>query len=210
MNSERNTPNPSPEQRKALALQRLESSRHALIISLSPKFPPASVQKERQPSETGESTLLSNLVSRVQRHGLVAGGGRAVQALARRWWKRQPWNASVELVGGTLVHEVRPLIRRHPWSALAVGAALGATAVLVRPLILRPLTQQLQPWRNNLVGMVWSQVSQVPVQMAIAGALAAWINEASKKSSAEASSSSMAPAAHPVAQSTSPSSPGRY
>src|SRR5690606_37361213 len=110
----------------------------------------------------------------VERNGLIQGGGRALWKLARRWWTRQPWHSSVELVSGTVAHEVRPLIRRHPWAALAMAAGLGATVVLARPLIWRPLHKQLHPWRNNLGGMVWSQLSQVPVQMALAGALAAW------------------------------------
>lgn len=208
MNRDLNTPDPSPEQRKALALQRLASSRNALILSLSPK-PPTPIKSPQPASANASSSLFSALALRVERNGLIAGGGRALRALARRWWTRQPWHSSVELVGSTLAHEMRPLIRRNPWTSLAVGAALGATVVLAKPLIWRPLNKQLHPWRNNLGGMVWSQLSQVPVQMALAGALAAWINEAGKKAS---SADAMAtPAATPAAApSTTPSSPGRY
>src|SRR5690606_28651656 len=105
MNREINNPDPSPEQRREVALQRLQQSRSALIVSLSPKESlPAKNPQPASASGPPSSSLLSSLASRVERNGLIQGGGRALWKLARRWWTRQPWHSSVELVSGTVAH----------------------------------------------------------------------------------------------------------
>lgn len=172
----------SSEERKIRALQRIEQSRSALILALSPEVPNArSTDPGRRSPGDSSISLLSMLASRVERDGVVGGVGRTLRALARRWWKRQPWHGPVELVGRTVAHEAAPVIRRHPLAALALGAALGAAAVTATPRIWRPMREQAAPWRSNAGRMLWMQLNQVPVQMAIAGALAAFIADASQQ-----------------------------
>lgn len=202
------SPSASPEQRRALALQRLEQSRSALILALSPEPPDRFASADGSTagaSDHGPASWLSALASRVERKGFVRGVARTLQTFARRWWKRQPWHSSVDLVVSTAAHEVRPVVQRHPWASLAVGAALGAFVIAVaRPLFWRPLQQQLESGRHHLGSMMWSQFNQVPVQMALAGALAAWINDLSQKSRAAAERPAAAPASPATPVSTPP------
>jgi hypothetical protein len=175
-----NTPQP---RRKAEALARIEASRTRLILALSPEEPP---HREGAPAPganaAGASGLpAASLAARVRRYGVGLGLFSVAQALARRWWRRQPWHVPAELVASAVAQQVNPVVRRHPWAALAAGAAVGAALVTLTPRIFGAAKDRWAPWRANLGGMLWSQLGQASVQMALAGALAAWISDMGKR-----------------------------
>jgi hypothetical protein len=172
----------SLSQRKALALRRLDTSRTHLIVCLLPDEPKrhASAPTGTSPTLPDLSRLVGGLKKRIERNGLANGAWRTARAWGRRWWKRQPWHAPAELVVGTLAHEGRPIVRRHPWAVLAAGAALGAAVVAARPWFAHTLRQRAWPMRHQMGSLLWTQLAQAPVQIAIAGALASWITDLSK------------------------------
>ena len=182
---EQDQPSLSADQRMKLAVARIDASRSALIVCLSPT-PPASRTATGAPGDAKtEKSFADMLAARIARNGLVQGTWRSARALARRWWTRQPWHSSVELVGQTLLHEARPLIRRNPLATLAVGAALGAGLVAmasaVRPRAWLHIQKQSSPWRDRMGSFLWSQLTAAPVQMALAGAIAAWLADQGKR-----------------------------
>lgn len=166
---------PTVMERKALALQRLDASRTALIQRLYPADDEATPGPRDDGSASGLPQMLTLLTSRMQRDGWLKGGWRALRAVSRRWWKRQPWHTSVDLVAGTLAREAKPLVRRHPWAFMAGAAALGAALVWARPWVSRTVRQQTQGMHRQLGGMLWHQLAQAPVQLALAGALSTWL-----------------------------------
>ena len=200
--------NASPAERKHLALQRLEASRSQLIVNIYP----APDQRRRAGGASSDSQPVWNgmagLMARAQRNGFVNAAWRTARALGRRWWTRQPWHASVDLVANTLAHEAKPIMRQHPWATLAVGSAAGAALVLVLPWATRSIKSQAGPWHNNLGGMIWHQLGQTPVQLALTGALTAWIAEVGQRSAAatKASTATVAPGA-PAKPPIRPSAP---
>ncbi|MEZ5701574.1 MAG: hypothetical protein R3E42_05770 [Burkholderiaceae bacterium] len=204
---------PSPSQRKALALRRLEASRSQLINQIYPKPTPRAsatgTQASSPPSAVWEG--MDALMNRIQRNGLVTAVWRTGRALGRRWWKRQPWHSSVELITSTLAHEAQPIVRRHPVACLAAAAAAGAAVATALPWAARSLEPRVRPWRDNFGGMLWSQLAQAPVQMAITGALTAWLTDLSQRSrpsspdNATQSTPGSAPPAPPAAPSSASS-----
>lgn len=187
----------SADQKMEQAVARLDASRAALIVCLAPHPPEShSAKNGVNGNANPESSFADLLATRIARNGLVQGSWRSVRTLARRWWSRQPWHSSVELIGQTLIHEARPLIRNHPLATLGVGAALGAGVVAIasalRPRAWLHIQQQSNPWRDRMGSFLWTQLTAAPVQMALAGAIATWLaDQASrngqKKTSTETS-----------------------
>lgn len=167
----------SPARRKAQALQRLQLSRHAMIVRLYPAPPTAATTAS--PPSAGPGDLLLSLAMRIRRDGLTTGLWRTARRWGRRWWRRQAWHASADLVVQAVGQEVRPLVHRHPWTSLALGAAAGAGLMALRPWLMRTLRPHVGPWRQHLGRSIWTQLSQPTVQLALAGALAAWVRERS-------------------------------
>lgn len=141
-----NAPALTPDERKALALQRLDTIRTRLIQQLYPA--PSGHDTAAGP---GVARLLTALMGRVQRDGWARSAWRAARALGRQWFRRQPWHAPAALVAGTLAQEVRPLLRRHPWACLAAAAAPGALYRDRPPgtAIALSVRQQIQTPRRN-------------------------------------------------------------
>ncbi len=164
----------SPAERKALALQRMDNSRTLLIQTVWPEPATADLPRSTGPSST-HARPLSLLLRQIGRKGLSDQTLGVARALAQRWWKRQPWRTSVGLVADTVAREARPVIRRHPWACLAAAAAVGGALVLVRPWLGAALRQQTQNLRHHAGQIVWAQLAQPSVQLALAGALSAWI-----------------------------------
>lgn len=177
---------PSPErpptaaQRKALALARLDASRTQLIQRLYPA-PPDRGAAHAAAGDAGVvglvASLMNALMARAQRDGLPRAAWRTARALARRWWTRQPWHASVELVAGTLADEVRPVVRRHPWASLAAAAAVGGALMMARPWVATTLHRQTRDLPHRVGRLLWQQLAQAPVQLALLGALTAWLKD---------------------------------
>lgn len=168
------------------AVARIEASRSALILCLAPE-PPAPNKPASSQTGAGDPvrSFAASLAARIERNGLVQGSWRTLRAVTRRWWMRQPWHESVNLVGQTLMHQARPLMHRHPVATLAVGAAMGAGLVAVasvaRPWAWQQVRRQASPWGDRIGSLLWTQATSAPVQMALAGALAAWLAEQGKR-----------------------------
>jgi hypothetical protein len=180
------TPQPLPPERprsaaerKALALARLDASRTLLIQRLSPAPPDRDARAAAGEAGVGGlfASLVPSLLARAQRDGLPRAAWRTARALARRWWTRQPWHASVELVAGTLASEVKPVVRRHPWASLAAAAAVGGALMMARPWVAHTLRRQSRDLPHRLGRLLWHELAQVPVQLALIGALTAWLKE---------------------------------
>lgn len=169
----------SAAERKALALTRLDASRTLLIQRL---YPAPSDRGAHADSDSAGvvglvASLVNSLMARAQRDGLPRAAWRTARALARRWWTRQPWHASVELVAGTLADEVKPVVRRHPWASLAAAAAVGGALVMARPWVAHTLRRQTRDLPHRVGRMLWQQLAQAPVQLALLGALTAWLKD---------------------------------
>lgn len=168
---------PSTAERKALALARLDASRTELIQRL---YPGPSKQRVHD-GATGlgdlAASLVSSMMTRAKRDGLPRTAWRTARALARRWWTRQPWHASVELVSDTLVSDLRLTVRRHPWASLAAAAAVGAALTMARPWVAHTLRRQTRDLPSRVGRMLWQQLAQAPVQLALLGALTAWLKD---------------------------------
>jgi hypothetical protein len=187
-----------PDQRMRQAVARIEASRHALVVCLAPDPP----KRRKGPSgAVGNGadmdpnlSLIDTLKARIERNGLVQGSWRTARTLARRWWTRQSWHSSVELVVDTLAHEARPLIRKHPLATLAVGAAVGAALVAVASAVRPWASRQMRgngstSWGGRVGNLLWSQFSSAPIQMAVAGALTAWLADQGIRRKAQTPSS---------------------
>lgn len=175
---------PTVVERKALALQRLDASRTALIQRLFPANDDATPGQRDDASGSGLPQMLALLTGRMQRDGWLKGGWRALRAVSRRWWKQQPWHTSVDLVAGTVAREAKPLVQSHPWAFMAGAAALGAALVWARPWVSRTVRQHTQGMHRHLGGMLWHQLAQAPVQLALAGALSTWLTNLVRKAPA--------------------------
>ncbi|HEY9094286.1 MAG TPA: hypothetical protein VIN35_00980 [Hydrogenophaga sp.] len=199
---------PSPSQRKALALQRLEASRSQLILQIYPQPTPRASTAEAPASGPSAAVWdgVDALMTRIQRNGLVTAVWRTGRALGRRWWKRQPWHSSVELVTSTLAHEAQPILQRYPWASLAAAAAAGAAVASALPWATRSLEARVRPWRDNFGGMIWHQLAQAPVQMAITGALTAWLTDLSQRQHPSSPENAPKPAPN-ATPSTAPAAP---
>lgn len=169
----------STAERKALALARLDASRTLLIQRLYPAPPDrgASTGAGDAGAVGLVASLMNSLMARAQRDGLPRAAWRTARALARRWWTRQPWHASVELVAGTLADEVRPVVRQHPWASLAAAAAVGGALMMARPWVARTLRRQTRDLHHRVGRVLWQQLAQAPVQLALLGALTAWLKD---------------------------------
>jgi hypothetical protein len=172
----------SVDQRMRRAVERIEASRSALIVCMAPEPPPqrsAPAARAASGNNGIEPPFVEALMARIKRNGLIEGSWRTVRTLARRWWTRQPWHGSFELVGQTVAYQARPLMRRHPLATLAVGAVVGAALVAVvpaiRPWAVHQIRGKASPWGDRVRGLLWTQLTSAPVQMALAGALAAWV-----------------------------------
>ena len=198
----------SADQRMARAVARIEASRGALIRCMAPDEPAPRRDPSRSSSASGDpadgASLVESLVARIERNGLLQGSWRTLRALSRRWWKRQPWHRSVELVGQTLVHQAQPIIRRHPLASLALAAALGAGVAAAlsaaRPWAWQRVQHQAGPWKDRLGSLLWSQLTATPVQMALAGALAAWLADRANTGAQPTGPVSPGSAASPLAK----------
>lgn len=180
------------EQRTALALQRIEASRTQLILTLSPNGNGRSKPPSPQGAANGAgspapaASFSASLAERMAQEGLGKGTWQALSGAATDWLRSQSWYSSVELVGSTLVHQAKPVVHRHPWLCLGAAAAAGAALVALRPWGWQPVQHRMAPWRSQVGGLVWGQLTQAPVQMALAGALATWLSGASAKPQASA------------------------
>lgn len=174
------------------ALTRLASSRQRLLQSLAPQRPD---DDQHGPGwSTRFPRRLRALGRMLMSRGPSAALFRAAAATARQWWQTQPWATSSEMLGRALAQEVRPLVRRHPWSAVGIALGFGAAAVAAKPWIWR----NLQPYAATLGARVrraaWSVFAQAPVQMALTAVMTAWLAERQRQASSDEASTEHPPA----------------
>ena len=177
--------------RLAAARQRIEASRARLIHTFYPEpthAPRASHAPASAQAPGGEwiSALGADAPWDALRH------------LALRWWQRQTWHGPVELVAGTVLRQARPLVQRHPWAALAAGAAAGALLVGAGPWLLRGTRRHTAPLRQHLVGSLWATLGSASVQVALASALVAWLERHNRSGTAASTPPSPTPAPSPT------------
>lgn len=160
--------------RVTLALQRLAVSRERLQRRLTP---PA--LKPGQSSGTGFRLPLRwrALGRMLLSRGPSAALGRAAMASLSQWWKGQPWHSSAEMLGQVTLQKLSPVVRRHPWLALAAGAGLGAALVVFRPWRAVGVSRYVKPLGGYIARAAWRLFGQAPLQMALAAALAAWLGD---------------------------------
>lgn len=165
--------------RVAMALARLEASRAQLRAAMLPPL-------QEQTASTGfEFPRRWRAMWRAWRRSgpLALVAGTAMGAV-HSWWRRQPWHDSTEWAGRAVMAETRPLIRRHPFWAMALGIGAGAALVAARPWRWQAVNRRVRPIGGHLVSWLVGQLSQVPVQVALAALLARFVGEMSREPAA--------------------------
>lgn len=166
----------SPGGRLARAVARLESSRATLRAAMMP--PP-----QEQPTSAGFQLprrwrAMWRAWTRSGPLALVAG---TALGAVRSWWRSQPWYATTEWAGRAVMAETTPIIRRHPFWAMALGLGAGAALVAARPWRWSALNRRVRPLGGRILGWAMAQLSQVPVQMALAALLAQFVGDRARK-----------------------------
>ena len=163
-----------PDAPLTLALIRIEASRARLRSAMLP--PP-----ETSASDAGPGFALPKRWRAMWRSFMRSGPLATVASTAAgalgSWWRSQPWHSTGEWAGRALLAEVQPLVRRHPLMAVAVGASLGAAVAAARPWRWRALHRHVRPVGGHLMRWTIAQLSQVPVQMALAALLAQFVGD---------------------------------
>lgn len=190
----------SPGGRMARAVARLETSRAHLRAVMKP---PA----QEQPAASGFGLprrwrAMWRAWTRSGPLALVAG---TALGAVRNWWRSQPWYATTEWAGRAVMAETTPLIRRHPFLAMALGLGAGAALVAARPWRWRALNRRVRPLGGRMLGWAVAQLSQVPVQMALAALLAQFVADRARK---QGDGSGSAPMTESSPESSPECSPG--
>ena len=114
------------------AQQRLAISRRALLNQLQGRTQPV-------------AAAAGSRVSFLDRFADRFAWGSLARKLAQRWWRRHPANAAGQLA--------RPLIERYareqPFKLVAVAAAVGAAALVIKPWRLLSVTAVLAALMKN-------------------------------------------------------------
>lgn len=169
------------------ALSRLQASRAQLRAAMMPPAePPASSSGFAWPRRW---RAMWRTWTRSGPVALAAGtAAHAVQS----WWRSQPWHATTQLAGRAVMAETLPLVRRHPLWAVAVGAGLGAALVAARPWRWAAVNRSMRPIGGQVLNWAVAQLSQVPVQVALAALLAQFVSQRAR-GQAEAPAAATAP-----------------
>lgn len=157
-----------------LALLRIEASRARLRSAMLP--PPDTASTDGGPGFALPKRWRAMWRAFMHKGPLATVAGTAASALGA-WWRSQPWHTTTEWAGRALLAEVQPVIRRHPLLAVAVGASLGAAVVSARPWRWHALSRHVRPAGGHLMRWTIAQLSQVPVQMALAALLAQFVGD---------------------------------
>ena len=165
--------NQSQDTRLAQALARLQASRAQLRAAM---LPPPPQQDSASPGFELPRRWRAMWRAWTRNGPLQLVAGTAMGA-ARSWWRKQPWQASTEWAGRAVWAETTPLIRRHPFLAVVLGVGAGAALVAARPWRWPAVNRSVRPLGGHVVSWVVAQLSQVPVQMALAALLAKFVAE---------------------------------
>lgn len=172
MNPPSPAPSPDPEARAAQALLRLQASRAQLRLAMMP--PP---QPESSTGGFGIPRRWRAMWRVWTRGSPLAGVGATAMDSLRGWWRSQPWHSTTEWAGRAAVAELAPLVRRHPLLAVVLAASAGAALLAARPWRWQAVSRQVRPLGGSLMRWTLAQLSQVPVQMALAALLAQFVGD---------------------------------
>lgn len=183
------------------ALARLQTSRLAMRLELMPRPEPAAGD-EGADSRGGLS--LQRWWRRLRRWSRDWAPVSVLVGALEQTWRVHPLRPAGDAIAEAYRSQVAPLLRRHPWAAVAAAAGLGALLMLGRrwhgPLLantLRPLPQRLGRW-------LLLQLTSAPVQTALAGWL---MMRAAKSADPQDGVTTPASSAEAVAAATGPSRP---
>ena len=163
-----------PDAPLTLALLRIEASRARLRSAMLP--PPNAAASDAGPGFSLPRRWRAMWRSFMRSGPLATVASTAAGAIGS-WWRSQPWHSTGEWAGRALLAEVQPLVRRHPLMAVAVGASLGAAVAWALPWRWRALHRHVRPAGGQLLRWTIAQLSQVPVQMALAALLAQFVGD---------------------------------
>lgn len=149
------------------AIAALEASRAGLRSVMLPPQPPSAA------ADANHGLLHRARV--VWRYLRQTGSHSPVLKLAAKsmqdWWRVNPWRAYTELAS-PLGDAMVPLVRRHPWPAVALAAAAGAALVAARPWRWRLVALQAHAVKRQALGSALSLLTGPIGQAAIASLLA--------------------------------------
>lgn|GEM_PF-4584610 len=200
-------PSLAPEAPLTLALLRIEASRARLRNAMMP--PPDAAASDAGPGFALPKRWRAMWRAFTRSGPLASLASTAAGALGS-WWRGQPWHSTTEWAGRAVLGEVQPLVRRHPLLAVALSAILGAALVSARPWRWRALNRQVRPLGGHLARWTLAQLSQVPVQMALAALLAQWVGDRGRSQGdkhAESAGDRTSAAAAPPTPPTPPAPP---
>ena len=170
----------SEDTRVDLALARLQASRAQLRAAMLP--PP---QTHTSSSSFGLPRRWRAMWRAWTRSGPAALAAATAMSAVKNWWRSQPWHATTELAGRAVLAETMPLVRRHPLWAVMLGAGVGAAVVTARPWRWAAVNSRVRPIGGRVLRWALAQMSQVPVQMALAALLAQFVSQRSRSQASE-------------------------
>jgi hypothetical protein len=165
-----------PDDHRLQPLQRLMASRARLRATLIPSDRYGASGK--RPGAGGSLVRRARAVWRLIVSRSAGGAVFSTAAsLLRNWWVRQPWHATTELLSHAVAREVSPWVKRNPVTAVALGACAGAALAAARPWRWQAVSSQRRLMSRSVGRWAVSQLTQAPVQMALAAAVAAWLEK---------------------------------
>ena len=150
------------------ALATLEASRNRLRDVLLPPPPPPGTEQHG----TFSFGHLRELWADWKLHGKVPPLLDTTIDAVSSWWHSHPWRQMGNSVVEPLSDAAAPLVRRNPWTALAVAAAVGATLAATRPWRWRFVLHQMHAVRRQAVHWAVAQAA-TPAAQAVVGSLLA-------------------------------------
>ncbi len=168
---------------RSAALQRLAASRARLAGVLLPARPDADGDPAgRRGAGWAGPRRWRALWRAWTRSGALAPVFAAVEQGLAGWWQRQPWRDTAQVASELGGIYLRPVIRRHPWAAIGLGAAAGAALAAAQPWRWRAWRVQARRSSRQALGWALGQLSQPAIQLLLAGLL---VQKSSERATAE-------------------------
>lgn len=165
-----------PDDHRQHSLQRLMASRSRLRAALIPAHSQGGAAEH-----SGTHGSIANRARALWRLVMTRSAGGSVLSTAatllRSWWERQPWHATTALLSDAVGREVSPWVKRNPLTAVALGACAGAAVAMARPWRSELVHSQTHHMGRSAGRWMFSQLTSAPMQMALAAAVAAWLEQ---------------------------------
>lgn len=165
-----------PDDHRLHSLQRLMASRVRLRAALIPanSHRGSAAHAGADGSIASRARALWRLVMTRSTGGSVVS---TAATLLSSWWVRQPWHATTALLSDAVGREVSPWVKRNPLTAVALGACAGAAIAMARPWRSELVHSQTRIMGRSAGRWMFSQLTTAPMQMALAAAVAAWLEQ---------------------------------